>query len=188
MREELILEIIKERWSPYCFSQVPVEPFKIKAMLEAAGYAPSARNEQPWMFIYTTRDDGVIFNDYLEFLVETNRNWAQSAYALLITLARTKYSATGNPNRYALYDTGMAVSNLLLQAYALDVYAHQMGGFDVEKVRKYFKLDESVEPVAMMAIGYLGDGSTLLPEYVKRDETRRPRRPLNEYAFRNRLP
>src|SRR5664280_2149311 len=81
---------------------------------------------------------------------------------------------SGKPNRWAFHDTGMAVSNLLLQALALDVYVHQMGGYSVEKVKEYFKLGDDIEPVAMMAIGYLGDGSSLTPELLKRDETRRP--------------
>ena len=92
MKEELILEIIKERWSPYSFSPAPVEEFKIKAMLQAAGKAPSSRNEQPWMFLYTTREDGDIFSDYLGFLTDTNRVWAQNGWALFIVMARMNYS------------------------------------------------------------------------------------------------
>src|SRR5665647_510094 len=107
MRKELILEIIEERWSPYSFSSIPVEEYKLKAMLEAAGYAPSCNN------------------------------------------ARTKFSHNGKPNRFAFHDTGMAVSNLLLQAFAMDIHVHQMGGYSVEKVKNYFNLNEDMEPVAM---------------------------------------
>jgi nitroreductase len=81
----------------------------------------------------------------------------------------------------------MAVSNLLLQSLALDVYVHQMGGYSVEKVKEYFKLGDDIEPVAMMAIGYLGDGSSLTPELLKRDETRRPRKSVIEFVFKNSL-
>jgi nitroreductase len=187
MKKELILEIIQERWSPYSFSSNPVEEYKLKAMIEAGGYAPSSNNEQPWIFVYTTQQDRDIFDDYLAFLVDSNRVWAQHAYALLISMARTKFSNNGKPNRYAFHDTGMAVANLLLQALALDVYVHQMGGFSIEKVKKYFQLTEDIEPVAVLAIGYIGDGFGLSPELLKRDDTRRPRKSVKEFAFKNSL-
>lgn len=187
MKKELILEIIQERWSPYAFSSAPVEEFKFKAMFEAASCAPSCNNEQPWAFVYTTQDDKEVFNDYLGFLVEGNRIWVKDAYAIVISMARTKFSHSGNPNRWAFHDTGMAVSNLLLQALALDVYVHQMGGYSIEKVKEYFKLGDDIEPVAMMAVGYLGDGANLAPEILKRDEKRRPRKPITEFVYKNSL-
>jgi nitroreductase len=185
MKQELILEIIKERWSPYSFSSLPIEDFKLKAMFEAAGHAPSSNNEQPWMFSFATQKDIVIFNDYLGFLNDSNRVWARNAYAIIISMARKNFSYKDQPNRYALHDTGMAVASLLFQAFALDIYVHQMGGFSIEKVKEYFKLDSDIEPVAMMAVGYLGDGEPLAPELLKRDENRRPRKSVNEFTFRN---
>ena len=187
MKKELILEIIQERWSPYSFSSSPVEPFKLKAMFEAASLAPSCNNEQPWMFVYATQDEKEIFSDYVGFLVEGNKLWASQAYALVISMARTKFTFSGKHNRFAFHDTGMAVSNLLMQGIALDVYVHQMGGYSVEKVKEYFKLGEDIEPVAMMAIGYLGDGSSLTPELLKRDEHRRPRKSISEFVYKNSL-
>jgi nitroreductase len=187
MKTELILEIIQERWSPYSFSSSPVEDYKLKAMMEAAGRAPSCNNDQPWVFVYSTRQNMEIFDDYLGFLVDANKIWAKNAYAIIISMARTKFSFNGNPNRFASYDTGMAVTNMILQAQAFDVYIHQMGGFSVEKVKDYFKLSNDLEPLAMMAVGYLGDGLGLNPELLKRDEIRRPRKSVNEYAFKNSL-
>jgi nitroreductase len=187
MRKELILEIIQERWSPYAFSSAPVEDYKLKAMFEAAGYAPSSNNEQPWLFVYATRADGNIFAEYLDFLVDANRVWAKDAYAIIISFARVNFSVSGKPNRYAFHDTGMAVSNLLLQALAMDIYIHQMGGFSVDKVKKYFNLSGEIEPVAVMAVGYLGDSLNLSPELLKRDEKRRPRKSITEFAFRKDL-
>ncbi len=187
MKTELILEIIQERWSPYAFSPAPVEEFKLKAMFEAAGYAPSCNNEQPWIFVYTTQNDGKTFSDYIDFLNESNRVWAKEAYSLVISMARTRFSKNNKINRYAFHDTGMAVTNMLMQALALDIYVHQMGGFSAEKVKEYFRLDETIEPVAVMAIGYMGDGNNLSPELLKRDEQRRPRKSVNEYSFRNSL-
>jgi nitroreductase len=187
MKKELILEIIQERWSPYSFSPAPVEDFKLKAMFEAAGYAPSCNNEQPWLFVITTREDETVFDDFIGFMADGNKIWAKNAYAIVISMARMKFSHNGKPNRWAFHDTGMAVSNLLLQALALDVYVHQMGGYSVEKVKDYFKLGDDIEPVAMMAVGYLGDGSSLTPELFKRDEARRPRKSINEFVYKNSL-
>ena len=187
MKKELVLEIIKERWSPYAFSQHPVEKFKIKAMMEAAGHAPSCFNEQPWIFVYTTREDEQVFSDYIGFLAEANQVWAKNAYALIISMARTKFTHNGKLNRFALYDTGMAVSNLLLQAMAFDIHIHQMGGFSVEKVREYFRLGDDVEPIAIMAAGFLGDGAELPADVLRNDETRRPRKSVNDYTFKNKM-
>ncbi|MCE5346622.1 MAG: nitroreductase family protein [Bacteroidales bacterium] len=187
MKKELVLEIIQERWSPYSLSSTPVEEYKIKAMLEAAGYAPSCFNEQPWMFVYSTQQNKKVFDDYLGFMDDSNRVWAQNAYAIIISMARTKFSDSGTPNRFAIYDTGMAVSNLLHQALSMDVYVHQMGGFSVEKVKEYFKLNDDVVPLTMIAVGYMGEGLSLAPELLKRDENRRPRKSVNEFAFKESL-
>jgi nitroreductase len=187
MKKELILEIIQERWSPVAFSSSKVEEFKLKAMFEAASYAPSCNNEQPWLFVYSTQEDKEIFSDFIGFLADGNKLWAKNSYALAISMARTKFSYNNKPNRYAFYDTGMAVTNLLLQAQTLDIYVHQMGGYSIEKVKKYFMLGEDIEPIAMIAIGYLGDGSDLSPELLKRDEKRRPRNSVTEFVFKNSL-
>ncbi len=187
MKKELVLEIIQGRWSPYAFSPQPVEDFKIKAIFEAAGHAPSCFNEQPWMFVYTTCEDQKVFNDYLGFMSETNRIWAKNAYAIIISMARTKFTHNGKQNNYAIYDTGMAVSNLLSQAMAFDVFIHQMAGYSVEKVREYFKLGDDVVPLTMMAAGHLGDGVDLPPDVLKKDEHRRPRKSVNDYTFKDRI-
>ncbi len=187
MKTELTLEIIRERWSPYAFSKNNIEEFRLKAMLEAAGKAPSCFNEQPWMFVYTTREDESIFNSYLGFMEESNQAWAKNAYAIIIAMARTRFTHNGKVNRFALYDTGMAVANMSLQALAFDIYVHQMGGFSVEKVRKYFNLSDDVEPLTMIAAGYLGSGENLPPEILRKDEVRRPRKYLNDIAFKDRL-
>jgi nitroreductase len=187
MRKELILEIIEERWSPYSFSSIPVEEYKLKAMFEAAGYAPSCNNEQPWVFVYATQQNHEVFDTFLGFMNETNQLWAKNAYAIIISMARKKFSHSGKPNRFSFHDTGMAVSNLLLQAFSMDIYVHQMGGYSVEKVRNYFNLTDDIEPVAMMGVGYLGDGESLPAELFKRDENRRPRKSLKEFAFKNSL-
>jgi len=187
MKQELILEVIRERWSPYSFSSAPVEEFKLKAMFEAACCAPSCNNEQPWLFVYATRQEKETFDDYLGFLSDSNKVWVKNAGTIVISMARTSFSFNGKPNRFAFHDTGMAVANLLTQAKAFDIYVHQMAGYSVEKVKNYFNLTDDIEPVAMMAVGYLGDGSSLSPELLKRDEVRRPRKSINEFVYKNSL-
>jgi nitroreductase len=183
----MVLDIIKNRWSPVSFSSKPVEEFKLLAIMEAAAYAPSSMNEQPWMFIITTRENPEYFNKVADILFDGNKIWAKDAYALIISLARMRHVYKERPNRYAFHDTGMAVSNMLLQAISMDIYIHQMGGFSIESARQHFKLDDGIEPVAVMAVGYLGDGTGLSDELFLRDKKRRPRKNVSEYAFRNTL-
>jgi nitroreductase len=183
----MVLDIIKNRWSPVSFSSKPVEDYKLKAILEAAGYAPSSMNEQPWLFIMTTRNEPEIFDRFIDLLNDGNRIWAKNAYALIISLARMKHIYKDRPNKYAFHDTGMAVSNMLIQATSMDVFIHQMGGFSTEKAKQYFRLDEGIEPVAIMAVGYMDDGTGLSEELFERDSKRKPRKNISEYAFRNSL-
>ena len=184
----MIIDVIKKRWSPYSFSSATIKDEDIKAMFEAAGMAPSSNNEQPWLFVYTNRTDSKKFNEFLDFLTLSNREWAQHAYAIIISFARLTYSYNNKPNRYALHDTGMAVANLLAQATAMNIYVHQMGGYSVAKVREHFNLRDDVEPVTVMAVGYLGDGTNISVEKLKKDEKRRPRKHQDEYSFKDILP
>jgi nitroreductase len=183
----MVLDIIKNRWSPVSFSSEPVEEFKLKAILEAARYAPSSMNEQPWLFILTTRDDPEQFQNVLDLLVEGNKVWAKNAYALIVSLARMKHVYKNRPNKYAFHDTGMAVSNMLLQATSMGVYIHQMGGFSQDRAKEYFNLDQDIEPVAIMALGYIGDGSGLPPDLLKRDIMRKTRKEISDYAFSKKI-
>ena len=184
----MIHEILKDRWSPYSFSSEPVDKMKLDSLFEAAGLAPSSNNEQPWLFIHVTREKADLFDTFLGFLIENNRVWAKNAYALAISFARLNSSYNGKPNNYALHDTGMAVSNLLTQATSLGIFVHQMAGYSANKVKELFKLRDDVVPVAIMAIGYRGDGKNISHELKTRDEKRRGRNPVSEYSFRNALP
>jgi nitroreductase len=181
----MILDVIKNRWSPLSFSERPVEEEKLRDMMEAASCAPSSMNEQPWIFIIATKSDSEKFNEFAGFLVEWNRDWAKGAWALIVTLARTRFVYRDRPNRHAFYDTGMAVANMITQAASVDIYAHQMGGFFPEKVKEYFNLPPEIEPVSITAIGYLGDASELSEDLRKRHNTRSKRKNISEFAFRN---
>jgi nitroreductase len=178
-------ENIRNRWSPYQFSERPLDPEKLKLVLEAAIYAPSSFNEQPWLFVYTDRDDTASFKTFLSFLEENNRIWASQAWALVVTLARTKSSFNKRENPYALHDTGMAVGNILNQATSMGIEIHIMGGFSRQKVREYLKLDDDIVPVSIMAIGYAGENSQIGEEISDRDKKRRGRKAFEEVIIPN---
>ncbi|MGA1978375.1 MAG: nitroreductase family protein [Bacteroidales bacterium] len=184
----MINRILKDRWSPYSFSPLEVGEGDLKTLFESAGLAPSGFNEQPWLFVYATRDDKMVFDSFLGFLNDSNRIWAQNAWALAISIARLNSSYNGKPNRFALYETGMAVGNMLAQATYMGLYIHQMGGFSKESAREYLKIAEGIEPIAMMAVGHKGNGENIPAEIYKKDEIRRPRKHVSEYTFRNSLP
>jgi nitroreductase len=185
MRKEAVVDLIQKRWSPYSFSSSVIDEVKLKSLFEAAARAPSSNNEQPWLFVYTTQKNALVFNDYLGFLNETNRIWAKNAFALVISFARMRFLFNGKPNRYAFHDTGMAVMNLLTQAASMDIFVHQMGGFSVDSVKMYFNLPEDIEPVAIMAVGYIGDKTSLPPDLQNRDEKRRLRKRVEEFCFKD---
>lgn len=188
MENAEIISYITERWSPYSFSSREIEHEKLTAMMTAAGKAPSANNEQPWLFVYTTRDNNEVFRSFVDFLTGNNREWAGFCYALIICFARTCYSQSGKPNRTAFYDTGMAVANMSVQATSMGIFLHQMGGFSIDRIKEYFRLSENIEPLTVIAAGYLGDGSNLPYELSKRDEKRRTRKAAGEISFRDNLP
>ena len=123
-----IHELIRRRWSPRAFSELPVEPDKLLALFEAARWAASASNEQPWAFLVATQQDPKNYADMLSVLVEFNRSWAHKAPVLILTLAHTQFEKDGKPNRHALYDLGQAAANLALQATALGLTTHSNGG------------------------------------------------------------
>lgn len=152
-----IHNLISGRFSPKYFSTNPIEQEKIDLLFEAARWAPSCFNDQPWKFIYSTKDTIESYNKLLSCLVESNQNWAKSAYMLTICLSSKKFSLNGKPNRFNAYDTGMAMCNILHQATDMNLFVHQMGGFNVEKARELLEIPDDFEIISMMAIGYLDE-------------------------------
>lgn len=164
-----IHELLARRWSPRAFDERPIEADKLRILFEAARWAPSSNNEQPWRFIVASKDDEAQWNRLLACLLEGNRTWAFRAPVLILSVASLHFEDDLRPNRHAMHDTGMAVENLVLQAAAVGLIAHQMAGFDEEKARADLRIPTGYEPVAMIAVGYPGDPS-LLPDRLKQRE------------------
>jgi nitroreductase len=181
--EELGLHpIIAARWSPRSFSERQISAQDLTKTLSAATWAASSYNEQPWRFIVGRRGDAT-FQKILDCLVEFNQAWAKSAAALVLSIGKKTFSHNGAANKFALYDTGAATANLMLEAIALGIHSHGMAGFDADKARAVFKIPDDFEVGAVIALGYLGDVSSL-PEKLQKQETApRSRKPLQEVVF-----
>lgn len=171
------------RWSPRAFSESPVERDKLLSLFEAARWAPSSSNEQPWAFIVTTRDDPRKYEGMAGVLVESNRAWASRAPVLILALAHTQFEKDGRANLYALYDLGHAAANISLQATELGLAVHQMAGFDVEAARQRFDVPPGWEPVSVIALGYAGDPSSLPEKLRHRETAQRTRKALDTFVF-----
>jgi nitroreductase len=178
-----IHELIRRRWSPRAFSELPVGPDKLLSLFEAARWAASSNNEQPWSFLVATQEDPKNYADMLGVLVDFNRSWANKAPVLILTLAHTQFEKDGKPNRHAFYDLGQAAANLALQATALGLTAHQMAGFNVEAARERFAVPAGWEPVSMIALGYPGDPDSLTEKLRQREIAQRQRKPLGTFVF-----
>jgi nitroreductase len=181
-----ILAVLAERWSPLAFSSRPVEEDKLKRIFEAARWAPSSSNEQPWIFI-VARHGTEGFARMADCLVEGNW-WARNAAVLALSVARMTFARNGQPNRHGMYDTGAAVANLLTQAGVEGLMVHQMAGYDAEKAQAVLQIPEHHVLCAMMAIGYYGDHAALPEKSRLREEAPRQRKPQSEFVFVDVMP
>ena len=182
-----IEEILRRRWSPRAFSDRPVEPEKLQSLFEAARWAASSFNEQPWNFIVATKQKPEEHARLLSCLVEGNQRWAREAPVLMVSVAKLNFDKTGKPNRHAFHDVGLAVENMIVQATALGLFVHQMAGFSPEKVREIYGVPDGFEPVAAMAIGY-GLAADELPEAFREFELgARSRKPVRQFRVRGSL-
>ena len=183
-----ILNEISGRWSPVAFSSDEVTQDMMELLFEAARWAPSAFNEQPWRFCWAARKDGALFRKFLDALVPGNREWAQHAPVLVLVMARKNFTYNNKENPTALYDTGMAVGNLLAQATGLGLVAHQMSGFSAEKARENLEIPDDTDPIAMMALGHHGDPATLPAALREREMRERTRKPLDQLVAYGKAP
>jgi nitroreductase len=176
-------ELIRNRWSPRAFADKTVPPEVLRSLFEAARWAPSSNNEQPWAYLVATKDDAENFAKMLGVLVEFNAGWAKDAPVLALSVAHTTTQRDGKPNRVALHDVGSATAQLTFEANARGLQVHQMAGFDAEKARQTFAIPPDWEPVAAMAIGYPGNPESLPDKLRDRELAPRTRKPLGEFVM-----
>ena len=175
-----------DRWSPRAFSSEPIAAETLRVLFEAARWAPSCFNEQPWLFLYaTSEEDRALF---LSCLVEFNRKWAGHAPVLAFVLAKKRFAKTGEPNRWAPFDAGAAWVSLALQARKLGLYTHAMAGFDEDLAHGVLKVPrDEYDIMAAIAIGRHGDPEQLPPE-MRKSEAPNGRKPLTEVALQGVFP
>jgi nitroreductase len=177
-----IHDLLRRRWSPRAFDDRPIEPEKLRSLFEAARWAPSSNNGQPWRFLAAAKENTAEYDRLFKCLVESNQAWAYRAPVLLLSVAKLQFE-DGSANRHALHDTGMAAENLAIQATALGLVTHQMAGFRIDQARADCQIPEGYEPVAMMAVGYPGDPSLLSDRLRARETQPRVRKPVTEIVY-----
>lgn len=176
--------LIEKRRSTVSFSNKPVEGQKIHLLFEAARWAPSSYNEQPWRFIYGVKDNENSYQKLFDCLMEGNREWVKNAPMIVLSVAKKDFTLNGNPNFYARHDVGMATENLMIQAVQMGLMVHPMGGFDKKKAITDLSIPEGFEPVAMIAVGYPGEVNDLTEDLRKREQGKRVRKAQDEFVFR----
>jgi nitroreductase len=181
-----IESLLQRRWSPRAFASTPIERRVLARLFEAARWAPSSYNEQPWRYVIVTAENPERLTEAQSVLSPGNA-WAKGAPVLVCTIAQLKFARNAKPNRHAFHDVGAASATLLLQATALGLFGHEMAGFDVEKARVVFEVPEGYEPVAMMVLGYPADPESLTQEQRTNEARPRVRRPIEEFVFDGRF-
>jgi nitroreductase len=181
--EHPVHELIRERWSPRAFSEKPVPDEVLRSLFEAARWAPSSNNEQPWAFLVATKDDQEFHEKMVGTLVEFNQTWAKHAPVLAMAISELAFARNGHPNRNAFYDTGAAVADLTTEATARGLLVHQMAGFDAHKAIELFSIPTGWEPIAAFVIGYPGDSQALPEPLREREHAPRTRKPLAEFVM-----
>jgi nitroreductase len=178
-----IHELLAERWSPYGFSDRPVSEADLCSLFEAARWAASSYNEQPWSYLVATKENPEEFGRILSCLVEPNQAWAKAAPVLALGVVSLKFARNNEDNRVAVHDLGLAAGNLCLEATARGLSVHQMAGILPDKAREVFQIPKPSQAWTALAIGYKADPSKLPEALQERDLAPRPRKPLNQFVF-----
>ena len=179
-----ILDIIADRWSPYGFDPKSLPLAELRSLFEAARWAPSAYNEQPWRYLVALRQDDEAFETMLSCLVEPNQAWAKDASALALGLAASAFARNGNPNGTALHDLGLASAHLTFEATSRGLAVHQMSGILPDRAREVYEVPDDFQIVTALAIGTAGPVEGPLAD---RDRAERSRRPLSETLFQGKF-
>lgn len=162
----LLLPLIQNRRSKRAYRTNRISPEKIDSLFEAARWSPSGMNEQPWVYLYATKEQPELWQKIFEPLNDTNKIWAANAPLLVVAMIRRNHERNGQPNGSARYDLGAANALLSIQAESIGLNVHQMGGFNKQKAVENLNIPDTHEPVVTMAIGYPGDPD-ILPENLK---------------------
>ena len=173
--------LIVHRWSARAMSGGRLSGAELMSLFEAARWAPSSFNEQPWRFVYAERE-GEHWQRFFDLLSENNRRWAGAAAVLVVVLSRTTFERNGNPSRTHSYDTGAAWQNIALQGCRMGLVVHGMAGFDYDKAREVLGVPEEFAVEAMIAIGRPAP-IEVLPESLREREVPSGRKPVSEFAF-----
>jgi nitroreductase len=176
-------ELIAARWSPYAFADRPVSRADLLSLFEAARWAASSYNEQPWSYVVATKEDPAEFARLLSCLVEGNQAWAKNTPVLAVGCTALNFTRNNNPNAAAVHDLGLASANLVLEATARGLVVHQMIGILPDRVRELYHVPAGVQPLTGLAIGYVADPATLPENLRPRDLARRQRKPLAQFVF-----
>lgn len=181
-----IHDLLARRWSPRAYDpKRPVSREQMKVLLEAGRWAPSCNGDEPWRYlIWDKGRDPQGWQKAFECLSENNKKWVKNVPLLMLSCAGSVFGATGKPNRWTQHDTGAASVSMALQAVALGLIVHQMGGWDADKARAAFDIPADYTPMAMIAVGYQAEPDTIDdPEVKKKELTPRARKPLAERFF-----
>jgi nitroreductase len=178
-----IQSLIAERWSPYAFDDRPVPEDDLRSLFEAARWAASSYNEQPWRYIVATKASPDDFERLLSCLVEGNQVWARAAPVLALGCTSLNFVRNGQPNAAAEHDLGLASATLSFEATARGLSVHQMIGILPDRARELYRIPDEIRPLTGLAIGYAADPSVLTEKLRERDLAPRTRRPLAEFVF-----
>lgn len=179
--EHPVNQLIRERRSLRAYSTRVIEPTKLNSLFEAARWAPSSMNEQPWRYIYATKEQPELWKKIFESLNESNQIWVKEAPLLIASLARKSFSRNGQPNNSAKYDLGAANALLSIQATDMGLNVHQLGGYDAMSLRGKLNVPDEYDLGAVLAVGYPGDPA-ILPSHLQERETS-PRYRISQHAF-----
>ena len=176
-------ELIAARWSPYGYASTPVSDDDLRSIFEAARWAPSSYNEQPWSYVMATQESRDEFERALSCLVEPNQAWAKSAPVLVLCITSRSFSRNGKPNAAAVHDLGLAAANICFEATVRGLFVHQMIGILPDRVRELYEVPDGHDPVTALTIGYAADPAPLPDQLRERDQSPRTRKPLPEFVF-----
>lgn len=178
-----IHDLLQKRWSPRAFSEKSIDTELLNQLFEAARWAPSSYNEQPWRFIVARKRDQDEYEKLASVMNDFNQSWATDAPVLVLALTKTTFELDGRDNPHAGHDLGQAIAHLTFEATQHDLYIHQMAGILPDKARKLYNISDEYKPMTMFAIGYKDRPESLNEKLQKQETSPRTRKDLDEILF-----